>query len=162
MVNETNIIKDVIFKKKVLTILMYAGIFLLWTIGFFLIKYLEGNDTEAIIYFTFELVFLAVSAFTAHFIPNDRKETLKFFLIGSLAYILYNLLFDTIIIASNLGTSQSTTIMVLTNILAYSRVVIPLGLIVWQAKKWTFLVGLRKSKKDAIEHYKKHGNDGMM
>ena len=162
--NHTSIIEKLIMRKKLLTLLSYIGIFILNAAVYFLIKNVEGNFTEAIIYYIFMLMFVAVSVVTAHFIPNDRKDTLTFFKIGMLAYSLYNMIFEIVIIAVRTAggdLANSNTILVLLNIITYSRVVIPLGLVIWQAKKWTFLTGIRKRKQDAISYYKHNGNNGM-
>lgn len=159
--DNSDIVDKMRFRHGIKKVMMWLGLFVLWIAGFYLIKYLEGNDTEAIIYFVFEASFLIITCVAAQWIPSDRRESLKLGLIGSLGYIAYNLLFDTILIFASMGSSQSMTITVLTNIVTYSRVVIPLGLILWQAKKFTFLTGLRKSKQEAIDYYKHNGNNGM-
>lgn len=159
--NKTNIVEQLKFKKKNLIRLLYAGIFVLWAFGYFLIKKVEASKTEANVYFVLELAFAIISFVTAFFIPNDRDKTLDFFKYGTAGFALYTVLFEVIMIAANAGGGQSNTVQVLRSVCGYSRAIIPLGLILWQAKKWTFLTGINKNKKKTIEHLKNHGNDGM-
>lgn len=159
--NSTNFLEQIKFKKKNLIRLMYLGLFMLWIIGYIMIKKIELNTSEANVYFVFGFVFAVVSLATAKFIPNDRDKTLKFFKTGLLGYSLFTVLFELLIFAANTGNDGGTTEQVLRTVCTFSRVLIPLGLIIWQAKKWTFLTGINKSKKQAIDYIKKHGNDGM-
>lgn len=159
--NNTNIVEHLKFKKKNIIRLIYLGVFFLWVIGFFMIKKIEGSNSEANLYFVFGMIFAFMSLLTAKFIPNDREATFTFFKFGMLGYVLYTILFEILIYAAFLGGDDSNTANVLQAVCGYSRAIIPLGLILWQAKKWTFLTGLRKNKAKTIEHLKKHGNDGM-
>ncbi len=161
--NTTNIVEHLKFKKKNIIRLIYFAIFFLWVIGYFLIKKIEGSNAEANLYFTFGFVFTLVSLITAKFIPNDRESTLNFCKFGMLGYVLYTILFEILIFVAFAGGDGqgSNTAIVLRTVCGYSRAIIPLGLILWQAKKWIFMSGLRKGKTKTIEHLKRHGNDGM-
>ncbi len=159
--NQTNLIESLKFKKKNLVRLSYLGVFLLWIIGYFMIKKIEYSNSEANLYFVFGLTFAIVSLVTAKFIPNDRDKTLGFFKVGMAGYTLYTILFEILMLAANIGGNDGNTAMVLRTVCGYSRAIIPLGLVLWQAKKWTFLTGINKNKRQTIEELKKHGNDGM-
>lgn len=159
--NKTNIIEHLKFRKKNIVRLLYLGIFMLWVIGYFMIMKIEKSQSEANLYFVFEMAFAVVTLVTAKFIPNDRDATLNFFKFGTAGYTLYTILFEILLLAAGLGDGTSNTALVLKTVCGYSRAIIPLGLILWQAKKWTFLTGINKSKSKTIEHLKNHGNDGM-
>lgn len=160
--NQTNIIEHLKFKKKNVIRLSYVGVFVLWIAGYFMIQEIEGSISESYMYFAFGLAFAVISLVTAKFIPNDRDKTLDFFKFGMLGFNLYTILFEILLLACNLGGNDSTTTFsVLKSICGYSRVIIPIGMIIWQAKKWTFLTKVNKSKRQAIEHLKNHANDGM-
>lgn len=157
--NETNIIEKLKFKKANLSRLCYLGIGFLWILGFYLIKWAE-SDGQAIIYYIFGLAFAGISFLTALVIKNDRDKTLGFFKFGLLGYVLFVILFECLILGAKAGQDASV-ISVLSSIALYSKLTVPIGLIIWQAKKWTFLTGINKSKRDTIDHLTKNGNNGM-
>lgn len=162
--DEINIIEKWKYQKKLISNLQYLMIFTLWIFGYMLIRKVEGTSgaSEANIYYVFGLVFSVVSLATAFVIPNDRDKTISFYKFGFSGYILYTILFGILVFVANLEGSTGTTYTVINTICAYARVLIPLGLIIWQAKKWTFLTGIRQSKQEAINSIKDHGNSGMM
>lgn len=161
LTNETNFLINLKFRKKNLIRLSYLGIFLLYLIGSIMIKNVEKNMSEAYVYFGFGLAFATISFATAKFIPNDRDKTLKFFKTGILGYSLFIILFELLIFLANMGGDGGMTINTIKSICTFSKILIPLGLILWQAKKWTFLTGINKNKRDAINHIRENGNNGL-
>lgn len=159
--NASNLLIQIKFKKKNLNRLLYLGLFILWLVGYIMIKKIEMNNSEANVYFTFGFIFAGISLATAFFIPNDRDKTLKFFKVGLSGYALFIILFEILIMASNKGGDGGSTAQVIRTVCTFSKILIPLGLILWQAKKWTFLTGIRKNKRDAIKDIKNNGNNGM-
>lgn len=157
--NETNLIEKIKFKKANISRLCYLIIGFLWILGFYLVKWAEA-DSQAIIYYIFGLAFALISFVTALFIKNDRDKTLDFFKYGLLGYVLFVILFEVLIIGAKKG-GDTSVINVLSSIALYSKITVPIGLIIWQAKKWTFLTGVNRSKRDAVDYFTKHGNDGM-
>ena len=158
--NETNIIEKIKFKKANISRLTYLIIGFLWILGFYLIKWAE-TDGQAIIYYIFGLAFVGISFVTALVIKNDRDKTLGFFKYGLLGYVLFTILWEALILGAKMGGDDSV-VNVLSSIALYSKITVPIGMIIWQAKKWTFLTGINKSKKDTIDDLTNHGNDGMM
>lgn len=156
LTNSNNYIESLKSNKKMVTMLQYLGLGLLWAFAFSLAdKTLVGKW----VYFAFSLIFTGISWATAHFIPNDRDKTLKFYKVSFLGYTLFSLLM--IIMLKVAAVDNSGVQNVMATIFTASSVMIPFGLILWQAKKWTFLLGIGKSKQETIAHYKDHGNDGL-
>ncbi len=159
--NETNIVERIKFKKANISRLIYAVVFAVWLIGYFLIKNVEQSNSWANVYYAFGLAFVAVSFATALVIKQDRDKTLNFFKFGMLGYSLFICLFELILYAILAGGSDGNAYSILNSLCSYSKILIPLGLILYQAKKWTFLTGINKNKRDTIDSYKRHGNDGL-
>lgn len=159
--NETNIVEHLKFKKANISRFIYMGVFLLWLIGFFLIRWIEKSDSWANVYYVFGMCFSFISFVTAFVIKNDRDKTLSFFKYGLLGYTLFIVLFELLILAASKGGNDGGAYQILVAVCSYSKILIPLGMIIWQAKKWTFLTGINKNKRDTIDHLKSHGNDGM-
>ena len=159
--NETNIIEHLKFKKTNISRLTYLIVLVIWITGYFMIRAIEKSNSWANVYYAFGLAFTAISFVTALVIKNDRDKTLSFFKYGLLGYTLFIILFELLIFASKKGGSDGNAEQILIAVCSYSKILIPLGMIIWQAKKWTFLTGINKNKRDTIEHLKNHGNDGM-
>ena len=157
--NETNIVEKMKFKKANISRLTYLGVGFLWILGFYLIKWAE-TDGQAFVYYILGLAFSGITFITALVIQNDKDKTLSFFKFGLLGYVLYVILCEVLIIAARKGNDESLTNLI-SQIAMSSRIVTPIGMIGWQAKKWTFLTGINKNKRDTIDHLTKHGNDGM-
>lgn len=156
LTNSNNYVESLKSNKKMVTMLQYLGLGLLWAFTFSL----AANSTVGKwTYFAFSLIFTVISWATAHFIPNDRDKTLKFYKISFLGYTLFSLLMIVMLKVAALDQSGLQNIM--NTIFTASSVMIPFGLILWQAKKWTFLLGIGRSKQETINHYKDHGNDGL-
>ena len=158
--NETNFLEKMKFKKKNISILTYLITFALWLVGYFMIKWVEKSDSSANVYYVFGMSYAAISFITALVIKNDRDKTLSFFKFGLLGYVLFTILFEGLIFAADAGGNTGNIKNILVSVCSFSRILIPLGMIIWQAKKWTFLTGINKSKKDTIDHLRNHGNDG--
>lgn len=154
--NSNNYIESLKSNKKMGTMFMYIGLGLLWALTFGLTK---GTGYGGMVYFVFSLVYVMITWATAKFIPNDRDKSLKFFKISFLGYTLFTLLMVIMLKVAVADESQAFSIM--NTIFLASSVMIPFGLIIWQAKKWTFLLGIGRTKEETIRHYKDHGNDGM-
>lgn len=161
MYNQNNFVEKMKFKKKNINRLIYLGVFVSWVVGYLMILKISKSYSMAYFFFAIGLSFSVLSLATAKFIPNDRESTLNFFKFGMLGYSLYIILFQILIFAVNAGGNDSPIGNTMYNIFMYSTIVVPIGLILWQAKKWMFLTGIMKNKRDAISHIKKHGNDGM-
>lgn len=160
MYNETNIIEKLKFKKANISRFIYLIVVFLWIFGYFMIKWAENNQSQANVYYIFGLAFAGISFATAKFIKNDRDKTLNFFKFGLLGYVLFIILWEAIIMGAKAGGDENTAQWLMTFCM-YTKIMIPIGLIIWQAKKWTFLTGINKNKRDTIDHLKNHGNDGM-
>lgn len=156
LTNSNNYIESLKSNKKMFTMLIYLGLGLLWAITFGLTK---GTGFGGMVYFVFSLIYVMITWATAKFIPNDRDKSLKFFKISFLGYTLFTLLMVIMLRVAVADNSEAFSVM--KTIFLASSVMIPFGLILWQAKKWTFLLGIGKSKEETIRHYKDHGNDGM-
>ena len=157
----TNIVEQLKFKKANISRIVYLLVFMIWLIGYFMIKVIEKSNSWANVYYAFGLSFTAISFITALVIKNDRDKTLSFYKYGLLGYTLFIVLFELLIFASQKGGNDGNAETILIAVCSYSKILIPLGLIIWQAKKWTFLTGINKNKRDTIDYLKKHGNDGM-
>lgn len=159
--NETNFIERMKFKKGNISRLTYLGVFVAWIIGYFMIKWVEGNNAQANVYYVFGMAFTIITFITAWVIKNDRDKTLSFFKFGMLGYTGFVILLEFLLLAASKGGDDGSTYKLLVSICSAMRIMTPLGLIIWQAKKWTFLTGINKSKRDTIDDLKNHGNDGM-
>lgn len=159
--NETNIVEKLKFKKGSISRLTYLGVFIAWIFAYFMIKWVEGNNSQANIFYVFGMAFVGISFITALVIKNDRDKTLSFFKFGMLGYVLFIILFEALLFAAKKGGDDGSTYNMLKTICSGTRIITPLGMIIWQAKKWTFLTGINKNKRDTIDHLKNHGNDGM-
>ncbi len=159
--NQTNIIEEQKFKQKNIIRLSYLGIFLIWITAYLVIQKVEQSYSDSYIFFALGFIFALISLIGAWKMPNNRDKTLKFFKLGMLAYSLYTILIDILIFAGNLGGDSGNSVNIIKTIGFYTRLVIPLGMIIWQAKSFSFLTGIRKSKEKTIDYIKKHGNDGM-
>lgn len=155
------IIEQIKMKKQLFDKLNFMLVFLLWVAGYTSIKFFEKNNSEANLFFAFGLAFAIVSCITAIFITNDRDKTLSFYKIGMIGYALYTILFEILMYSANIGGDQSVTQKLLQTMCGYSRAVIPLGMVLYQAKKWTFITGLNKNKLDASKYIRRNGNNSI-
>lgn len=156
LTNSNNYIESLKSNKKMITMFIYIGLGLLWAVTFGLTK---GTGYGGMVYFVFSLIYVIITWATAKFIPNDRDKSLKFFKVSFLGYTLFTLLMVIMIKVAVADESQAFSVM--NTIFIASSVMIPFGLILWQAKKWTFLLGIGKTKEQTIKDIKEHGNDGM-
>ena len=161
MYNTTDYINREKFRKKLVISLVNLVIFITLLLGYILIINIEGNTSQANVYFILALVIALESAVAVVVIPNEREGTFATFKWGMLGYALATILFEIIIFGAYSGNGGEDIIRALSQIRFYITLITPIGLIIWQGKRFMHLTGIGKNKRDTIEHLKKHGNDGM-
>lgn len=162
MLNRTQYVAKQKFRRRLVISLTNLCIFIVLLLGYILIMNIEKNTSQANVYFILALVLALESAVAIVLIPNDREGTFRTFKWGILGYALATILFEVIIFGATRGNDGGGDIMrALTQIRFYITLITPIGLIIWQGKRFMHLTGIGKSKRDTIEYLKKHGNDGM-
>lgn len=159
MQNRSNYVNDAIARKKLKTGLILIGDFLLWA---FTSIYL-GN----LAVFVCGLLMVGVTILVGFFLPNERESTCKSFMPWMAGYCATLLVMKFIILAIEASSStdaivNASGINFLTGMYSFVIFMLPIGFITWQAKKFINLGGIGKSKRQTMEYYKDHGNDGMM
>lgn len=98
----------------------------------------------------------AVAFLVCFFIPNERGGTLKAYKANMAGFCLY------LIILKTFSVLASGSVAYVNGIFQLSLFIYPLGFTAWEAKKFMYLLGIGKSRRDSIDYYKDHGNDGTM
>lgn len=155
MKNRSNYLNEVKYSKKLKTIASYIGLAVLWLVT----ANVVGMET---LLYTLAVLMLGVTWATVKFIPNDRDASLGTFKITFLGYPLWLLMMHLLTTALTIDGGQLNVMGFLQGTYSFTTFMVPVGYIVWQAKKFSFLLGIGKSKKEAIDYYKDHGNDGLM
>lgn len=136
--------------KKLKTLSLYVLLFVLWIFT----SIFTGRE---LIYWTVFVMSL-VTAFVVYFIPSDRNSTLKVYkgaLAGYCLFILMMELFYKVAVNDN-----DAYIGFIEGFYGFAIFMIPIGYILWQAKKFVHLFGFGKTKREMLDEYKDHGNDG--
>lgn len=142
------------------SLLMYLGVLALWLFA----CAFEGTGEDrriGILIFVAGLVMAAVTIGVLIFVPADRENTLKAFKGSMAGYCAFMILMKTfLLIVGNDTTIYGAAF--LSGFHSYFVFLFPIGYIVWQAQKFVKLSGVGKTKRQAIDYYKDHGNDGSM
>ena len=154
MKNRSNFLQEIKSNKKLSITLIYLAILILWII----VCYLTKNDGGTIV-FLLTLLMSLVSAVASFLLPNDRDSILRNFKIASAGYLLWILMMYVILTVVD---TEGITITIINNMYYITMIMTPVGFICIQAKKIVQLRGIGKTKRETIEYYKKHGNDGTM
>lgn len=158
MKNRSNYIQDAKHAKKLVSGLILIGDFLLWIFTAIFLKNLAILVCGALMAGTTVLVSI--------FLSHERENTIFAFKSWLAGYCASLLVFYFIILAlekSPDSISTSGGISFLTGMYSFVIFMIPIGFITWQAKKIVNIRGiLGKSKRETIDYYKDHGNDGSI
>lgn len=144
-----------------LALLMYIGIFALWVFEF-IFERIDGTNagrSKSILVFTTGTVMCGITAIVLFVCPNDRENTLKAFKGSMAGYFALAIVLKLFVMVADDGSGGATF---LTSFHDYYLWLAPVGYIIWQAQKIAKLYGNGKSKREAIDYYKDHGNDGSM
>ncbi len=151
MKNRSNYVEEIKSSKKLKNNILYISILFLWFLTVSVIQ------TGGIIVFFLTLVVSVVTYVTSLLLPNERENVLKHWKIGVSGYLLSMLLVYSIIY---LAASQSIEIGILNNMYYITMIFVPISLSGLQVKKIAYLFGIGKTKRETIEYYQEHGNDG--
>ena len=156
MLNKSNYLEETKYSKKLKMGVFYIFIFLVWLMSVLL--------TRKLLVFGFGALMAGVTYITSYLIPNDRDVTLSSFRWTMLGYSGFVIMMHIVLLLSYndalAGTDTGTTYGFANNIFSFSTLLIPLGFVGWQLKKFTVFYGGKHSKKKTTEYLKRHGNDG--
>ena len=157
MKNRSNYLNQAKYAKKLRTMLLYIGLFVLWIL-------VEAFVQNPVI-FVGGLLMAGITFLVLKFIPNDRENTLKAFkgaFAGHTLYLLMMYLLLYVGLHADQAQNGTTALSYINGLFQFSIYLVPIGYVGWQAKKFLGLMGIGKSKRDSIDYYKDHGNDGLM
>lgn len=160
LTNSHNFFEEEKFKQKTRSNILYCAIFLLELIAYILIIKIEGSKGDALGFFTLNTCFMAITIASVKLVPANRDGSIRLFKFGTLGFTLYTIMFDIVYWATTQG-GGGTMAEILSKICLYTRVMIPLALIIWQAKEIFLLFKNKRNKNDEIDNIKEHGNDGF-
>lgn len=156
MFNRSNYLEETKYNKKIKAIITYFVIFATWLASVLI--------TGRFLIFGMGLTMLAVACVTSYFIPSDRDLTLKSYKWTMLGYSAFGIFMNFVSVwalndtlaGNGLGTAYNFA----NTSFDFAVILIPLGFVTWQLKKFTIFYGGKHSKRRTIEYIKKHGNDG--
>lgn len=157
--NKANIVEEIKFHNKLRSKVIYFTVFLFWIIGYAIIMKVENTFGDALGYFMLGLCFAGISLASAIMVPAHRENSLRLFKFGLIGYSLYVIMFELVYFATMQGASNMQA--TLRNFCLYGRIMIPIGLIVWQGKEIFLFFKGKRTKNQEIENLKEHGNDGL-
>jgi hypothetical protein len=156
--NTSNYAFDQRMKAKLKAAGIYAGLFVLWIAVCAISKGLYNGANTPMILFTGGLMMTIVTFAVCQWIPNERHSTLRAYKMNMAGFLFYMLILQGLMFASGSSTAASY----LTTLYAFSQYIYPLGYIAWEGKKFAYLMGIGKTRRESIDYYKDHGNDGNM
>ena len=136
--------------RKLRTVALYVLLFVLWMFT----SIFTGRE---LIYWTV-LVMALVTSFVVYFIPTDKTSTLKTFKGALAGYCLFIIMMELFSRVANADNDAYAGF--IEGFYGFSIFMIPIGYILWQAKKFVHLFGFNKTKREMLDEYKDHGNDG--
>jgi hypothetical protein len=157
--NGTNFIEEIKFHNKLRSKIIFFTVFLLWIIGYAVIMKVENTFGDALAYFLLGFFFALITLASALLVPAHRENSLRFFKFGMIGYSLYTIMFELVYLATMQGASNMQV--TLKNFCLYGRIMIPIGLIIWQGKEIFLFFKGKRTKNQEIENIKEHGNDGF-
>jgi hypothetical protein len=155
MKNRSNFVTEVKYTEKLKAIALYTSILLLWIVSGVI------TGLESLI-FTLGVLMSGITVVSLKMMPNDRENSLKLFKSTFGGYLLWMIMMHFVLGSVPTTESQLNVRGFLTAMYSFTTFMIPIGYIVWQAQKFRFLLGIGKSKREVIDYYKDHGNDGSM
>lgn len=157
--NKSNIVEEIKFHSKLRSKIIYFTVFLVWLIGYAVIMKVENTFGDALGYFMLGFFFALISLVSAILVPAHRENSLRLFKFGMIGYALYTIMFELVYFATMQGESNMQ--IMLKNFCLYGRIMIPIGLIIWQGKEIFMFFKGKRTKNQEIENLKEHGNDGF-
>ena len=136
--------------KKLVSILIYVGLVLLWIF--------TASFTGRNLIFWTVFIMALITCFVLHFIPNDRNATLKTFKATLAGYCLFIIMME--VLTKVAFNDNDTVAPFMEGFYGFAVFMIPIGYILWQAKKFVHMFGFGRSKRQMLDDYKDHGNDG--
>lgn len=158
--NKTNIMEELKFKRKIRTYIFYFSIFLTWILAYILILKVEASTSNAYGFFALGIMFAIITIVSIFLVPAHREGSLRLFKFGMIGYSAYTIGFLIVLWATMQGDG-GTTQSALYNFSFYGRILIPVGLCVWQGKEIFLFFKGKRTKNEEIENLRNHGNDGM-
>lgn len=156
MFNRSNFIEETKYSKKLKIGIFYAIIFASWMLA----VAITGRN----LIFGLGALMSVVTVVTSKFIPSDRDVTLSSFRWTMLGYAGFAIMMHFIILITHndaiSGAGGGNAYNFANVTFDFSSILIPLGFVGWQLKKFTIFYGGKHSKKKTMEYLKKHGNDG--
>ena len=154
MQNRSNFLKEVKSNKKLQIGLIYISILILWIVVGFL-----TSSESGVLVFLLTLLMSVVSGVASFILPNERDKILKQFKVATAGYLLWILMMFIIL---QVVANEGVTMTIVINMYYITMIMTPVGYVCLTAKKVVDLRGIGKTKRETIDYYKKHGNDGLM
>lgn len=154
--NENNIITELKYKEKVKNTIFNLVVFFTFAIAYIFVYSVESKK-DSIAFFVLGFCYSLISFVNILLIKSRRDDSLKLFKFGLLGYSAFTLMFD-FILKFSIGANIEGTLKTLGT---FTRIMIPVGLMVWQGKEIFLFAKGHRSKNDEIDNLKEHGNDGF-